>query len=581
MAHRLREEGPAAAEVEGLAMRTMKRRLVLDAVPLAVFGVFFVAGIVWLVHPWQPVEDLALTELVVRRVGTDLPLSGAYSSLPFRHPGPALFLWLWWPYELLGQRSSAMLAANLWFEGIVLALALGTARRLGGRTLVALLAVGVAIWSTANGLPLLLQPWNPYVGALPTIALILLTWAMVERRARALPIAVVLGSWMVQAHIQFGPIVGVLVGVGALALVARWIRFAGWAGGLRRVRWPAIWALGLGLLVWSPVVFDVATNGGDSNPAAIRAHYASEEQPETIDRRDVSGIVRSQLSFQPTWAGGDRPYRAYLSPVADPTPWFLVVVLVAVPLAATRRAWPELRGIAVGALALLAAFAALTRVSGPIGSWYLVAVEGASITFFAIVATSLLQSLRAHPARLVERARPGTNAPAWSAMAGAGARLGLGAIAVAAAVFTVSALDLREDEQTSAAVARRMRPAVDEAVGDAPVLLEARSGKGGWVQSALVLQLDREGREVHATTTLEGKFPDDIAAPPPDDAVRLVVVTDPAPDVEWNTGVEVVAEERYRLGAEGTPIHVVIVSAPLDQEFVTRFAAEPDDVSPP
>jgi hypothetical protein len=571
MAHRLREEGPAAVGIEGLAMQTIKRRLVLDAVPFAVFGVFFVAGIVWLVHPWQPVEDMALTELVVRRVGTDLPLSGAYSSLPFRHPGPALFLWLWWPYELFGERSSAMLAANLWFEGIVLAIALGTARRLGGRTLVALLAVGVAIWSTANGLPLLLQPWNPYVGALPTIALILLTWAMVERRARALPIAVVLGSWMVQAHIQFGPIVGVLVGAGTVALVARWVRTAGWADGLRRVRWPALWALGLGLLVWSPVIVDVVANGGDSNPAAIREHYASDEQPETIDRRDVSGIVRSQLSLQPTWAGGDRPYRAYLSPVADPTPWFLAVAAAAVALAASRRAWRELRGMAVGGLALLAAFAALTRVSGPIGSWYLVAVEGASITFFAIVTTSLLQSLRVLGIGLLERLRPGSEPPAWAGTAAAGARVALGAVAVAAAVFTVSTLDLREDEQTSAAVARRMRPAVDEAVGDAPVYLEARSGKGGWVQSVLVLQFDREGREVHASTTLEGKFPGDIAAPPPDDAVRLVVVTDPPPDVQWNEGVEVVGEERYLLGAEGTPIHVVIVSAPLDQEFVTRF----------
>jgi hypothetical protein len=521
------------------------------------------------------VEDLALTELVVRRVGTDLPLSGAYSSLPFRHPGPALFVWLWWPYALFGERSEAMLAATLWFGGLVLAVALGTARRLGGRTLVLLLAAAIATWSAANGLPLLLVPWNPYVGALPAVALILLTWAMVERRARALPIAVVLGSWMIQAHIQFGPTVGALLGVGTVVLVARWVHAAGFAGGLRRLRWPLLWAIALGLAMWSPVIADVVANGDESNPAAIRDHYTSDDQPEPIDAFDVSGIVRSQLSLQPTWAGGDRPYRAYLSPVADPTPWLLAVAAVAAGAAVARRAWRELRGMGVGALALAAAALGVTRVSGPIGSWYLVAIEAASLTFGAIVATSLIGSLRAGASLALARTAPRWRPPSWAPTAGAGARVALGVATVALVALTTAQLQLRDDEETASAVARRMRPAVDEVVGDAPAFFEARSGKGGWIQSALVLQYDREGREVHAVTTLAGKFPDDIAAPPPDDAVRLVVVTDPAPDVVWNTGVEVVAEERFELGDERTPVHVVIVSAPLDQEFVTTFATDP------
>jgi hypothetical protein len=562
-------------------MESLRRRVRHDAVPLGVLGVFVVAGLAWLANPWQPVEDMALTELVVRRVGTDLPLSGAYSSLPFRHPGPAMFLWLWWPYELFGERSSALLAANLWFNGLVLAIALGTARRLGGRTLVLLVAIGVAIWSGANGLPLLIQPWNPYMGALPTIALVLLAWAMAERRARALPIAVVIGSWMVQAHIQFGPIVAATVAAGSVALVVQVVRHDGWVGGLRRVRWPALWAVGLGLLLWSPVIADVVANGADSNPAAIRDHYRSDDQPATIERVDLSGIVRSQLSLQPTWAGGERPYRALLLPVSDPTPWFLAVTAVAALAAALRRSWRDLRGMAVALVSLGAAFVAMSRVSGTIGSWYLVAVEGASIALYAIVLTSLVRSARAGVALALARragggattAQPAASAagPAWSVRAASAGRVALGVGAVAAAIVATSRLELRADEQVSAAVADRMRPAVDEAVGDAPAFFEARSGRGGWIMSVLVLQYDRDGREVHAVTTLEGKFPDDIAAPPPDDAVRLVVVTDPAPDVEWNDGVEVVAEERYSLGEEATPVHVVIVSAPLGLEFVTRF----------
>ncbi|HRW36430.1 MAG: hypothetical protein KDB04_02390 [Acidimicrobiales bacterium] len=544
-------------------MQRVRARVRADAVALGALAVFVVAGLAWLLHPWHPVEDQAITELVVRRVTSSFPLDGAYSSLPFRHPGPALFLWLWWPYELFGQRSSALLAANLWFVGLSLAIALGTARRMGGALLALVVAIGIAIWSGANGLPLLLQPWNPYVGAVPAVALVLLTWAMVERRARALPIAVVLGSWMVQAHIQFGPLVAVLLAVGAGALLVGAIVHRA-DGGLRRLRWPALWAVGLGLLLWSPVMVDVVANGGDSNPAAIRDHYASDDQPETIGRRDVQGIVESQLSLRPTWAGGARPYRAYLAPVADPTPWGLLVLAAAVASAAARRAWRELRGMAVGAVALLASFGALTRVSGPIGSWYLVAVEAMAIALTAIALTALLRGA-------VELAR-GVRRPPARLERWAPAAAGVATVAVLA--VAASTLHLRGDEETSARIARSVLPAVEEAIDGRPVLLEARSGRGGWVQSALVLELDRRGDEVHAATTLEGKFPADIEADPPDDAVRLVVVTDPDPALDWNTGVEVVAERRYSLGDEGTPVHLVIVSAPLDEPFVTTFPAE-------
>lgn len=223
--------------------------------------------------------------------------------------------------------------------------------------------------------------------------------------------------------------------------------------------------------------------------------------------------------------------------------------------------------MAVSAVALGASFVGLAQVSGPIGSWYLIAVEGTAIVLAAVAVTTLVRSAVDLARRVVGdrpmRARLDRFAPAALGIAT------VGVVAVAA-----STLHLRGDEETSATEARAILPAVEEVVGDRPVLLEARSGKGGWIQSALVLELDRRGHEVHAFTTIEGKFPADIEADPPDDAVRLVVVTNPEPTVEWNIGVEVVADLRYELGDEGTPVHVVIVSAPLDEAFVTTFASD-------
>ena len=217
--------------------------------------------------------------------------------------------------------------------------------------------------------------------------------------------------------------------------------------------------------------------------------------------------------------------------------------------------------MAVGGVALLASFAALTRVSGPIGSWYLVAVEGTAIVLAAMVLTTLARSAVEVGRRFVgDTPRLDRAAP-----------VALGVATVGVLAVAASALHLRSDELVSARQARSVLPVVEDLIGDRPVLLEARSGRGGWIQSALVLELDRQGREVHATTTLDGKFPDDIEAPPPADAVRLVVVTDPDPSLPWSPGVEVVAELRYELGEQRDPVHVVIVTAPLDQEFLTPF----------
>jgi hypothetical protein len=190
----------------------------------------------------------------------------------------------------------------------------------------------------------------------------------------------------------------------------------------------------------------------------------------------------------------------------------------------------------------------------------------------ALAVTALLRTLGAAVARLGWRVEP-------TSPIGRFAPVALGVLTIGAVGVTTAGLHLRSDEETSAAEAHAVLPVVEEAIGDRPVLLEARSGKGGWIQSALVLELDKQGYEVHAKTTIEGKFPADIAAEPPRDAVRLVVVTDPDPEVEWNTGVEVVADLRYQLGDEGTPIHVVIVSAPLDEPFVTTFATDRSGLS--
>ena len=550
---------------DGSRAARLRRRARADIVPLLAFGVFFVAGLVWLLHPWHPVEDLAVTELMVRDVGAHPPLFGAYSSLPFHHPGPLLFLYLWVPYELFGEHSSALLAATIWFNGAVLAVVLGLARRLGGRTLPVLVAGGVLLWARAGGLPRFLQPWNPYVGALPMVALVFLAWALAERRAWALPVAVAVASWAVQAHIQFGPTAAVLGLGGATALVVRTGRADGWPS-LRRLVRPMVVAAGVGVVLWLPAIADLVVHGRASNPAAIVRYYRG-PQPAGVDRADIVSVLRSELSFHPSWSGGPRPYHLLLSPVARMVPLAIVPILLALVLAWRRKAATELRGLAVGGAALASAMLALTRVTGKnLSSWYLISVEATALSFSAIVAWSLLASARWALAGPMAR----WHRPTWAGRLASVARPLAAAMTVALVAGTVLSFHRVHAEEVSARVADRMLPAVEASIpARTPVLVEATSGLGGWVQSALVLQLDRAGYDTFAKTTIVDKFPRSMSRPPPEETVRFVVVTNPKPGARWVPGVHVVAEARYRLSPHEPPMHVVVVSAPLDGVFLT------------
>ncbi len=548
----------------------MRRAAIRDPLAVGAAAAFAVAGLAWLIHPWVPVEDLAIIELEIRRVTSHPPLAGAYSSLPFDHPGPAMFLVLWAPYELFGERSSALLAGTLWLNGAVAALALATARRLGGHLHAAMLGAGVAVWSLSDSRPLLLQPWNPYLGALPMVALVLLTWAMVERRAWALPLAVVLASWMTQAHIQFGPVALALTLGGGLTLGALALR-SGSAGARRSLLRAGLLAVVLGVVMWTPVIIDVASHGGDSNPALVAEHYRHNDEP-AIPRGEVVRIARSELSMTPTWAGGPLPYRVYDFPGASLFP-ALVPIAALVLLAAWRRqAWSEVRGIAVAGGALGVALLSLSGITGAIGPWYLIAAEGASITLAAAVATSAVRSA----SHLVRLHRLGPRADRWQPAA----RWTLTASAMVLLCVALSNLRQPYGEEVTAGVAEEVLPDLEARIGSAPVLIEARSGFGGWLQAALALQLDRAGHRTFATTTLDGKFPADMEAPPPEDTVRFVVVTDPPDSIVWRDGVEVVEDLSYPLSEGAMPLRVVIVQAPLGLGFISAQGPSASDAEP-
>ncbi|HEY4377060.1 MAG TPA: hypothetical protein VGM93_07865, partial [Acidimicrobiales bacterium] len=186
-----------------------------SSVPLGIAVVFFVVGAGQIFTAWHPVGDYAVSELILRHTGRAIPLSGAYSAQRnYNHPLPWAAAMQWLPYWLSGQRSTAVLAASVWWNGACLAgLAWLLARR---RALGLLLAALVALTGMVilGDHTVLLLPWNPNLALVAGLAFMFVTWRVAVGERWLLPVSAGLGLWCGGAHLGLVPLVA---GVGAVA----------------------------------------------------------------------------------------------------------------------------------------------------------------------------------------------------------------------------------------------------------------------------------------------------------------------------------------------------------------------------
>jgi hypothetical protein len=225
---------------------------------LVVVGIPLVALAVALRRPWVPTGDWAAVEMAVRDVGTgDTPLVGAYSRFGWHHPGPLPFYALALPFRLAPDDRALLVAAAV--VNLVATLGcVGVVAR-WPRTPERVALAGLAVFLGGLGPATLADPWNPTIALVPFALVLLLAVELAADRARwALPLAVGVGSFVVQAHLGMAlPVVIVL----AVALVAR---HRSGRPVPRRQWWVALAIAGV---LWAPPLADQLA--GDGNLAAI------------------------------------------------------------------------------------------------------------------------------------------------------------------------------------------------------------------------------------------------------------------------------------------------------------------------
>lgn len=305
--------------------------------------------------------DLAMTELVTRDVGRHAVALGPYSRDGWHHPGPALYHLLAPPYRLLGSTSSAMDVGALLVNGAAVAGMALLARRRGGVPLALVTLLGCSLLMRSLGPDELRLPWNPYVTVLPYGLLVFLTWSLASGDRWALPVAVLVASYLAQTHIGYVALALPLVALGTVWLAAR---------GRRGLLGPSLTAVGVAAVLWLPPAVQQLAN--DPGNLSLAMRWFREGGP---DRQRPPGlgagwrVVSSQYGIPPEWLFGDRGTTVMGEPVAlyDPVvPVLLLAVLAAGYVLWRRRTAGSGTLVAVWLVASAAGLVATARTVRPV-----------------------------------------------------------------------------------------------------------------------------------------------------------------------------------------------------------------------
>jgi hypothetical protein len=317
---------------------------------------------------YEPVADHAIIELTLRAARAHPLFVGMPSRFGWNHPGPLLFYILAIPYNLLGQRSIGLQVGALLVNGAAIVAMAVVARRRGGLLLVLCTLIAIGATTHALGADFVRDPWPPYVSVLPFFLFVLLGWTSAAGDAHALPWAVGVGTFLVQTHVGYTPVVLAVLAWAVIALAARTYRPVrtepSSAPERRRVARTMVISAIVGFVLWLPPLYD----------QLFRSHNLAKLTDYFFSGRQTAGLATAwrtmelQLGTRPEWVFGPRD--AILGGLTPTTAASAFVVVLILAVVSTATAYALRRNGAMRAASVLAATLAITIVAS------LVAVSG-------------------------------------------------------------------------------------------------------------------------------------------------------------------------------------------------------------
>lgn len=274
-----------------------RHRWVLLVVLAAAAAPLVAAAVAVARQGWTPVGEFAQAELRVRDFWAHPPTLGAVGRLRTptdvsSHPGPIAW-WAMYPvYAAFGRTAVALsvaVAATSWAWA---AAALTLAWRRGGDALAVVLGLGVVALMAVLGPIAFVEPWNPWFAVMPLLAMVIATWAVLDRCPWALVMVVAAGSYCVQAHFGYLPVVGVL---GVVALAGLWWNSRGEKDPSASLV-PLGTSLGVGALLWLLPVAQQLTGDPGNVSVMIDAYRQEAGREPELGIRGALRLVGSYAS---------------------------------------------------------------------------------------------------------------------------------------------------------------------------------------------------------------------------------------------------------------------------------------------
>lgn len=299
-----------------------------------------VAGIVALGRSGALASDMALINLRLGDVFTaDTPLLGPFSRYDWNHPGPLMF-WLLAPvYRLLGGGPGAMWASGAFANAVGLVGLVVLFRRFGGRQLLVVGGLGAAllVWGTGT---VLADPWNPYLAMVPFAVFLVAAAAIAAGDLVLIPVAVFVGSFLVQTHVGYALLVaglGTWAVAGLVVVIVRRRR-----GGVDvspgRIAVVVGASVVVAALAWSGPIVEQATNDPGNLTRLVDYFTASDGDVTGVD--GAISVTGRELSLLGPWLGGAETADDGTSTVRPTSGWWALPALAALAAAlvvAVRR----------------------------------------------------------------------------------------------------------------------------------------------------------------------------------------------------------------------------------------------------
>ena len=240
----------------------------------------------------SPASDFALLELSTGEALRGTQLLGPYSRFGWRHPGPAYFYVQAPLYAASGASSASLPVAVLLFNWAALLCVVVCLRRWVDQAAVPIFALALfLVYGLYLGSGFLYNIWNPAVTILPLGLFLIVCAGLACGSAMALPIVVVLGSFLIQTHVGYLP----CVAAGAVTSGALWLRRSRRSGDVATSqRLPVMLAIATLAALWTlPLVEQLTRDPG--NMSLILRFFSGDSDGHTLG--EALAIVTREIAW--------------------------------------------------------------------------------------------------------------------------------------------------------------------------------------------------------------------------------------------------------------------------------------------